>query len=65
MNDKSQNSTLIDMWYPSRMDIENCPLDYFVIKYIHGLEPEQMPPPNAKMRSGSTVESCVADILQG
>ena len=45
MNDKSQNSTLIDMWYPSRMDIENCPLDYFVIKYIHGLEPEQMPPP--------------------
>jgi hypothetical protein len=65
MNDKSQNNTLIDMWYPSRMDIENCPLDYFVIKYIHGLEPEQMPPPNAKMRSGSTVESCVADILQG
>ena len=53
------------MWYTSRMDIENCPLDYFVIKYIHGLEPEQMPPPNAKMRSGSTVESCVADILQG
>ena len=53
------------MWYPSRMDIENCPLDYFVIKYIHGLEPEQMPPANAKMRSGSTVESCVADILQG
>jgi len=65
MNDKSQNNTLIDMWYPSRMDIENCPLDYFVIKYIYGLEPEQMPPPNAKMRSGSTVESCVADILQG
>ena len=53
------------MWYPSRMDIENCPLDYFVIKYIYGLEPEQMPPPNAKMRSGSTVDSCVADILQG
>jgi hypothetical protein len=65
MNDKSQNNTLIDMWYPSRIDIENCPLDYFVIKYIHGLEPEQMPPPNAKMRSGSIVESCVADILQG
>ena len=65
MNDESQNNTLIDMWYPSRMDIENCPLDYFVIKYIHGLEPEQMPPPNAKMRSGSTVESCVAEILQG
>ena len=65
MNDESQNNILIDMWYPSRMDIENCPLDYFVIKYIHGLEPEQMPPPNAKMRSGSTVESCVADILQG
>lgn len=65
MNNTSNTNTIIDMWYPSRIDTENCPMDWFLIKYIHGLEPEQMPPPNAKMRSGSTVESCVADILQG
>ena len=65
MNDTSQNNSLIDMWFPSRIDTENCPMDWFLIKYVHGLEPDKMPPANAKMRSGSTVESCVVDILQG
>jgi len=65
MNDTTQNNSLIDMWFPSRIDTENCPLDWFLIKYVHGLEQDKMPPPNAKMRSGSTVESCVVDIIQG
>ena len=65
MNDTSQNNSLIDMWFPSRIDTENCPLDWFVIKYVHGLEQDKMPPPNAKMRSGSTVESCFVDIMSG
>ena len=65
MNSTSDTNTLIDMWFPSRIDTENCPMDWFLIKYIHGLEPDKMPPANAKMRSGSTVESCVVDIMSG
>ena len=53
------------MWFPSRMDIENCPMDWFNIKYVYGLEPDKMPPPNAKMRSGSAVESCLVDMMKG
>ena len=65
MNATTQNNSLIDMWFPSRIDTENCPMDWFLIKYVHGLEPDKMPPANAKMRSGSTVESCVVDIMSG
>ena len=65
MTNINTNNDLIDMWFPSRIDTENCPLDWFVIKYVHGLEQDKMPPPNAKMRSGSTVESCFVDIMSG
>jgi hypothetical protein len=47
------------------MDIENCPMDWFNIKYVYGLEPDKMPPANAKMRSGSAVESCLVDMMKG
>lgn len=65
MTNLHTSDTLIDMWFPSRMDIENCPMDWFNIKYVYGLEPDKMPPPNAKMRSGSAVESCVVDMMKG
>jgi len=65
MNSTPNTNTLIDMWFPSRIDTENCPMDWFLIKYVYGLEPDKMPPANAKMRSGSTVESCVVDIMSG
>ncbi len=65
MTNLHTSDTLIDMWFPSRMDIENCPMDWFNIKYVYGLEPDKMPPPNAKMRSGSAVESCLVDMMKG
>ena len=65
MTNLHTSDTLIDMWFPSRMDIENCPMDWFNIKYVYGLEPNKMPPPNAKMRSGSAVESCLVDMMKG
>lgn len=65
MTNLHTSNTLIDMWFPSRMDIENCPMDWFNIKYVYGLEPDKMPPPNAKMRSGSAVESCLVDMMKG
>lgn len=65
MNNLHTSDTLIDMWFPSRMDIENCPMDWFNIKYVYGLEPDKMPPANAKMRSGSAVESCLVDMMKG
>ena len=65
MNDTSSNNSPIDMWFPTRMDTENCPMDYFNIKYVYGLDQDKMPPANAKMRSGSSVEKCFVDIIQG
>ena len=65
MTNLHTSDTLIDMWFPSRMDIENCPMDWFNIKYVYGLEPDKMPPANAKMRSGSAVESCLVDMMKG
>ena len=65
MNNLHQSESLIDMWFPTRIDTENCPMDWFNIKYVYGLEPDKMPPPNAKMRSGSAVESCLVDIIKG
>jgi len=65
MNDIIQNDSLIDMWFPSRLDVENCPLDYFNTKYVYQIDSSKLSPANAKMRSGNCVESCVVDILQG
>ena len=44
MTNINTNNDLIDMWFPSRIDTENCPLDWFVIKYVYGLEQDKMPP---------------------
>ena len=65
LNSTTLSSGLLDMWFPSRMDIENCPMDWFNIKYVYGLEPDKMPPANAKMKSGSAVESCLVDMMKG
>jgi hypothetical protein len=65
MTQSITSDSLIDMWFPSRMDVDNCPMDWFNIKYVYGLEPDKMPPANAKMRSGSAVESCLVEIMKG
>ena len=59
MNDTSSNNSPIDMWYPSRIDIENCPMDYFNIKYVYGLDQDKMPPANAKMRSAVVLRNAL------
>ena len=55
---------LVDMWFPSRTDVENCPLDFFNVKYVYQLEPEKFLA-GAKLRAGSSSESCLVDILKG
>lgn len=49
----SAMSKLIDMWFPSRLDPEHCPLDFFIAKYVAQIDRSRINPPNAKMRAGS------------
>jgi len=58
-------NSLIDMWFPSRLDPEHCPLDFFIAKYVAGLDRDRINPPNAKMRSGSQAHTAWQLHLQG
>ena len=58
-------NSLIDMWFPSRLDPEHCPLDFFIAKYVAGLDRDRINPPNAKMRSGSQAHKAWQLHLQG
>jgi len=58
-------NNLIDMWFPSRLDPEHCPLDFFIAKYVAGLDRDRINPPNAKMRSGSQAHTAWQLHLQG
>jgi len=56
---------LIDMWFPSRLDPEHCPLDFFIAKYIARFDKDKINPPNAKMRAGGEAHRAIQLQLQG
>jgi len=58
-------SSLIDMWFPSRLDPEHCPLDFFIAKYVAGLDRDRINPANAKMRSGGEAHRAWQMHLEG
>tara|TARA_R100001163_G_scaffold447_5_gene689 strand:- start:2032 stop:2853 length:822 start_codon:yes stop_codon:yes gene_type:complete len=56
---------MIDMWYPSRIDPQFCPLDWWLVKYVSNISRERLENVNAKMQAGSSAEGCFVDILKG
>tara|TARA_R100000781_G_scaffold26941_1_gene20017 strand:+ start:523 stop:1353 length:831 start_codon:yes stop_codon:yes gene_type:complete len=56
---------VIDMWYPSRLDPEHCPLDFFIAKYVAGLDRDRINPANSKMRAGSEAHRAWQMYLEG
>ena len=56
---------MIDKWYPSRTDPENCPMDYFIAKYVVGIERDKISPSNAKMTAGKEVHNAMENYLSG
>ena len=58
-------NSLIDMWFPSRLDPEHCPLDFFIAKYVAGLDRDRINPANAKMRSGGEAHRAWQMHLEG
>ena len=58
-------NSLIDMWFPSRLDPEHCPLDFFIAKYVAGLDRDRINPANAKMSAGGEAHRAWQMHLEG
>ena len=58
-------SNVIDMWFPSRLDPDNCPMDYFIAKYLSGIDRERINPANSKMRAGGEAHRAFEHYLGG
>jgi len=58
-------SNLIDMWFPSRLDPDNCPLDFFIAKYVAGLDRDRISPASSKMRAGGEAHNAFELWLGG
>ena len=58
-------SDVIDMWFPSRLDPEHCPLDFFIAKYVAGLDRDRINPANSKMRAGGEAHRAWQMHLEG
>jgi hypothetical protein len=58
-------NSLIDMWFPSRLDPEHCPLDFFIAKYVAGLDRDRINPANSKMRAGGEAHRAWQMHLEG
>ena len=58
-------SNVIDMWFPSRLDPDNCPMDYFIAKYLSGIDRERINPANSKMRAGGEAHRAFEQYLGG
>ena len=58
-------SNVINMWFPSRLDPDNCPMDYFIAKYLSGIDRERINPANSKMRAGGEAHRAFEQYLGG
>jgi hypothetical protein len=58
-------NSLIDMWFPSRLDPDNCPLDFFIAKYVAGLDRDRISPASSKMRAGGEAHNAFELWLGG
>ena len=58
-------NSLIDMWFPSRLDPDNCPMDYFIAKYLSGIDRQRINPANSKMRAGGEAHKAFELYLGG